>query len=106
MRGIVDQVPLDCMKLASCQMKNSRGGQVNPGGGGPRWTLTSQVGRGPWSTWASPVLLLCNGDTHTAPLTSGWSSRANPILWPLVANKKLASGKQVHILFWASPALH
>ena len=99
MRGIVDQVPLDCMKLASCQMKNSRGGQVDPGGarwsqvdpggprwtqvepGGARWTLTSQVGRGPWSTWASPVLLLCNGDTHDS-LTSGLSSRANPILWP------------------------
>ena len=42
--------------------------------------------------------------THTAPLRSGLSSRANPILWPLVANKKLASGRQVHILFWASPA--
>ena len=48
--------------------------QVDPGGprwtqvdpGGARWSLTSQVGRGPWSTWASPVLLLCNGDTHTA----------------------------------------
>ena len=74
--------------------------------GGARWSLTSQVGPGgPWSTWASPVLLLCNGDTHGS-LTSGWSSRANPILWPAVANKKLASGRQVHILFWASPALH
>ena len=80
MHGIADQVPLDCMKLASCQMKNSRGGQVDPGGA--RWSLTSQVGRGPWSTWASPVLLLCNGDTHD-PLTSGLSSRANPILWPV-----------------------
>ena len=91
MHGIVDQVPLDCMKLASCQMKNSRGGQVDPGGprwtqvepGGPRWSLTSQVGRGPWSTWASPVLLLSAMVTHTAPLTSGLSSRANPILWPV-----------------------
>ena len=36
MHGIADQVPLDCMKLASCQMKNSRGGQVEPGG--PRWS--------------------------------------------------------------------
>ena len=46
MRGIVDQVPLDFVNLASCQMKNSRGGQVDPGGarwtqvepGGPSWS--------------------------------------------------------------------
>ena len=63
MRLIVDQV----IKWSDEEQQRWPGGprwtQVESGG--VRWTLTSQVGPGgPWSTWASPVLLLCDGDTH------------------------------------------
>ena len=78
--------------------------------GGPRWSLTSQVGRGPWSTWASPVLLLCNGDTSDerpeqpckSNIVAGWSQIRS---WQVGSRSTYYSGPRLPCTSW-EPALH